>query len=190
MKKVNNFGYQVFRPLFKLFLIITGNPKIINKNYIPKKDGCILVCNHTSLLDPIILGDTTHRSIHFLAKKELMDGLLGPILRFMGIIRVDRSVKNPDAKIQALTALEENKVVAIFPEGTRNRESGLKEFKFGAVSFAQKSGKPIIPMVILKKPTIFKKSIVLIGKPIYIKNTDDLEIANNRLRKIMLDLLK
>lgn len=98
MKKVRNFGYQIFRPLFKLFLILTGHPKFDHKERIPKKEGCILVCNHTSMLDPIILGASTPRSIHYLAKKELMDGVLGPVLRFMGIIRVDRSRKCPEAK--------------------------------------------------------------------------------------------
>lgn len=96
----------------------------------------------------------------------------------------------PGSKEAAIEALKNDYVVALFPEGTRNKSGkGLKEFKYGAVSFAQKSGKPIIPMGITKRPKLFKRSLVKIGKPFYVKKNDDLTKANEKLQKIVLDLI-
>ena len=194
MKKVRNVGYQVIRPLLKIFIVLTLNPKTINKNNIPKKGGYILAGSHGSNYDPIIVGNSTTRSIHFLAKKELFNNIfLGAILRFMGIISVDRKSKDKtDTKEQAIEALKEGKVICIFPEGTRNRTNDLiMPFKFGAVSFAKKSGCPIIPFAITPHPKTFRyKTKMIIGKPFYVKENDDLEEANKKFEDIVRDLLK
>lgn len=194
MKKVNNIGYQIIRPFLKLFILITVWPKTINKEYIPKSGGYILAGNHVSYYDPLVVGNACPRSIHFLAKKELFDNkFLGAILRFMGIIRVDRSTKNPLAKEEALNALKTGNVVCIFPEGTTKKKGDdvvLKPFKYGAVSFASKSNVPIIPFAIINKPKVFKYNTkIVFGKPIYVKENDDLELSNKKLEKTVKSLL-
>ena len=69
--------------------------------------------------------------------------------------------------------------------GTKD-EVIMLPFKYGAVSFAQKSGMPIIPMGITKKPKLFKRSMVKIGKPFYVKENDDLTVMNEKLQKQVL----
>lgn len=188
--RIIGFGYELIRPLLKLFSLIFLNIRIINKKNIPKKGGYILAGTHLSYYDPIVVGNLTIRPVHFLAKKELMDKkVLGPILRFMGIIRVDRQNKNPEAKSDAINSLKNDKVICLFPEGTCNRtDEELLPFKYGAVSFAYHSGKPIIPFAIINKPKMFNYHIkVMVGKPFYVKD-DDYEKANNELRNIVLEL--
>lgn len=192
MKNIKNFGYQLIRPLLKIFIVITLNPKTIHKERIPKKGGFILAGTHVSYYDPIIVGNSTFRSVHFLAKKELFDNkILGTILRFMGIISVDRKKSsNPEAKKLAIDTLTDGNVVCVFPEGTRNRANDLiLPFKYGAVSFAKKSGCPIVPFAIVPRPKTFKyKTKLIIGKPFYVKS-DDLEKENIKLEKKVIDLI-
>lgn len=182
---MNNIGFQILRPILKLFSFICLNPKIEGKENIPK-GAYIIASNHLSWLDPILIGNITPRTIHYLGKKELVDiPVFGWILRFMGTIRIDRSNKNPLAKKEAINNLEKGNIICIFPEGTRNKQSmELKDFKFGAVSFASKTGVPIIPITITKRPKLFRYGIkVIVGKPIYVKETDSLEKKNNELKK-------
>lgn len=194
IKLINNIGYEFVRLFLKIFILLVCFPKLINKNKLPKKGGFILAGTHTGYIDSMLVGSLTLRPVHFVAKKELMDTpVLGAILRFAGLISVDRKKKNPDAKSEMLEALEADKIVCIFPEGTINRTKGEKEilpFKFGAVSIAQKSGKPIIPFAIADAKVFNYKARIIVGDPIYVGKDDDLEKANSHLEKEVVKLLR
>jgi len=192
MKKIREFGYLVIRPILCVLIFIFMRPRIYHKDNIPKKGGCILVGNHLSNYDGIMIGYTTRRPIHFLAKKELFDHwFFGPIVRGIGLISVDRKHKNPEAKEMALHCLEKEKVVAVFPEGTTNKtKDDIMPFKFGAVSFALKSKKPIIPFAIVNKPKFFRyKTKIIYGKPYYVKS-EDLEKENKTLENKVIKLIQ
>ena len=59
---MNNIGFQILRPIAKLFSLICLNPKIEGKKNIPK-GAYILASNHLSWLDPILIGNITPRTI-------------------------------------------------------------------------------------------------------------------------------
>ena len=190
---INSIVFEIIRPFLRLFALLFVNPVFINKENVPKKGGFILASNHLSYYDPILLGCITIRPVHYLSKKELMDKkILGTILKLMGVIRVDRSTSNPTAINSAIEALKNDQIICIFPEGTTKKQakSTILPFKRGAVSFAYKSGKPIIPCAILKKPKLFTyRNKVVVGKPFYVKD-DNLEKANKKLEQIVIDLIE
>lgn len=195
MKKtsVNNIGFSIFRPILRLFIFIVANPKIIHRERIPKKEAYLLAGTHRSTLDPLVIGTVTIRPIHYLAKKELMDiPVLGAILKFMGVVRVDRSTKNPEAKKEAINVLNNGSIICVFPEGTINRtkDEPIIPFKYGAVSMAYKSKKPILPFAITGRPRVFNYHIkIIIGDPFYVES-DDFEKENKKFEKIVIDLVK
>ena len=90
----------------------------------------------------------------------------------------------------AIKALHEEKVVCIFPEGTCNKGNGdILPFKYGAVSLAYKSGKPIVPFAIVNKPKLFNyKTKLIFGKPYYVKS-DDLVSENKKLEQKVIGLI-
>ncbi|MDD6878732.1 MAG: lysophospholipid acyltransferase family protein [bacterium] len=191
MKKTN-FVYQLFRilgtPLFKLWY----NPKIINKEVIPKKGGFIVCGNHLHFLDqfPVII--STRRTIHWLSKKEYFEGKHSWFYKSVGCISVDRDAHDGKARIKALKYLKEGEAIGIFPEGTRNKTNKeLLKFKKGAVRMAQETSAPIIPFARIGKFKFRSKDLVLVfGNPIYVEKKDDIEEANNRLKNEILRLLK
>lgn len=188
--KRNLVMYYVIKPILLLVAKIIYNPKIVGKENIPKKDGCVIACNHVHAFDPAILIYSTKRIVHFIAKKELFLGKMKWFYLSFGTIPVDRDKKNPLALAVAYEYLNNNEVIGIFPEGTRNKEKGLLPFKFGAVKMAKATGKVIVPCVITGKYKVFKSDLkVVFGEPIDISDMD-LEKANELLRNKMLEMLE
>ena len=108
--------------------------------------GFVFAGNHTSWWDPILMGATLQRPIHFLAKHSVA---VGPITRNFffkggGAIPVDRNTRNPEAYKAAVDALRAGQVVGIFPEGTRH-VGELGPAKTGVARLALEAGVPVVP---------------------------------------------
>ena len=117
--------YRLFRPIVAVLFRIIFNPKIINREYINNSGPILLVGNHTSNLDCLLLISSTKRKIHFLAKDSLIKGKFGFIFKNMGIIPVNRKIHDGGALIAAKNILNQQKAIGIFPESTINRSNDL-----------------------------------------------------------------
>ncbi len=193
MKKVEKskyFLYQSLKLLGKPIFTLLYRPKIDQKYNIPYGEAIIFCGNHKSYLDPLLLIIATKEVIHFLAKKELFKGIFKKFFNSVGCIPVNRKEKDKNTTSIALSVLGNNKVIGIFPEGTRNRTNEfLLPFKFGAVSMAKKSNAWIIPFGISGNYSIFKNNLrINFGKPY--KITKDLETENKELMEQIANLIK
>lgn len=179
---VRTLGYPIFLLLYR--------PEFEGRNNIPKSGSVILAGNHTNNLDAAIMLAGPTRVVHMLAKKELFKSKISnAFFRSMGCIPVDSKIHDENAKSEAIEVLKNNEVIGIFPEGTVNRTNDIiLPFKYGAVSFAKKTGAYIIPFTITGKYKLFRRSIkITYGKPY--KVTDDLEIENKKLMNIITKML-
>lgn len=182
--------YRILRPIAVFLLKVLYRIKIENKDNIP--DGpFIFAGNHKHNYDFISLISGTKRTIHFLAKKELMDKH-GWLFGRLGIIPVDRSTKNKEAILEAINMLKNGEIVAIFPEGTFNKtEYVIKPFKYGAVKIASEVDVPIVPFAITGEYKIFRKGLkITYGKPYYVKDKRDLTKENIKLMNKVIRLLR
>lgn len=173
----------VFLPLYLLF-----PTKFYGRKNLPK-GKVILISNHKSNADALILVNRIWRVQHVLAKKELFKNkLLGAAFKGMKAIPVDREKVEISTIKQCLRVLKNNKILTIFPEGTRNKGTAdLLELKQGANLFALKSAAPIVPVWFSKKPSIFKFNKVTFGEPFYITK-DNYETSNAIIREKLLNL--
>jgi 1-acyl-sn-glycerol-3-phosphate acyltransferase len=120
---------------------------------IPQTGGVIFVANHISNADPIALGQFlafSGRWPRFLAKASLfrVPGL-GLILRRCGQIPVQRqSAKSADALLAAVEAVNHDRAVVVYPEGTITRDPDLWPMagKTGAARIALRTGCPVVPI--------------------------------------------
>ena len=175
--------YRIVRPVLGFIIKLLYWPVIIGKENIPKKGRCVLAGTHIYDFDPILIMASTKRNVYFIAKKELHDGRWGFIFKAAGTIPVDRSKKNPNARIKAEEALNKEEIVGIFPEGTTKKPKGvLLPFKYGAVSMAKKTNSKIVPFAIIGEYKLFSKIKIVFDKPIDISKLD-IEEANDLLRK-------
>ena len=177
--------YKIVRPIITFGFKILYNPKIIGTENILDNKKIILAGNHTSNFDCLLLMSSTKRNIHFLAKKELFQGIKKIIFNNLGLIPVDRKRKNTNVLKIAEKYLENELVVGIFPEGTTEKGCGyLLPFKIGAVKLASDTNTEIIPFKISGDYKLFSKNLkIIFGKPY--KTKKDLEKSNKELYNII-----
>ena len=73
-KNKGEVAYKILTPLMRFLFKIYYNPKIENKESIPKNGPIIIVCNHKHVYDQCLAIMATKRPIHYMAKKEYFDG--------------------------------------------------------------------------------------------------------------------
>ncbi len=129
---------------------------------LPRTGPFILVTNHTSNLDPLMMGWASghqiDRIVHFMAKVEMRSWpLLGWLATQSGVYFVRRGEGDRAAQQFSLDALADGRPIALFPEGTRSRTGHLREGKPGAALLAIRSGAPLVPAGIGGTHRIFPK---------------------------------
>lgn len=177
--------YEVVRALFYLPIKLFYPTKIMGKEHLLNKK-CILMCNHKSAVDGIIIGVNLKQKISFLGKSELFKNKLSRwFFTKMKVIEVHRGSADIKAVKQALTVLKNDGILGIFPAGTRTSEED-EAFKNGASMFSVKANAPIIPMYLVKKPKVFSKNTLIIGKPFYLKLEENEKLTKEVLNKLTL----
>lgn len=150
-------------PFWLLYPVIKKGGKL-------PKGKVVIIANHRSNTDPLILIANFARNMHCVAKKELFKNkLVGGFFKRMKAIPIDRDNIDISTIKTCLKVLKEEEILTIFPEGTRNKTTEpLLEIKNGASVFAYKANAPIVPIWFNKKPRLFRLTKLYIGEPFYI----------------------
>lgn len=111
----------------------------------------LIMINHKSMLDIIVLEECYPKNLSWVAKKEIGDmKFFGKILSLPKMIEIDR--KDPRSIIHLIKntkdRLQDGRVVAIFPEGTRGRSDKILKFHDGAKVLAEKLNLKVQPIVL------------------------------------------
>ena len=183
------FFYRfIARPIVRVFIKLWYHPTVVGLENVPKNGRIVLAGNHTNDMDSVMMvGVVPYRVLHFLAKDSLLKGAKKLIFKGMGIIPVDRSIHDKNALNNAINALNEDKSIAIFPEGTINRtEDIIMPFKIGAVKMASETNSEIVPFIITGEYRFRSKNLKIeFLKPIKIPKKEDLTEYNEKLMKIV-----
>ncbi len=123
-----------------------------NTENVPTDGPLLLAGNHTGFLDGPLIAGVAPRPVHFLVKKEMFVGPLGPILLALGQIPVDRDHPDRAAIQSALATLRSGGVLGVFPEGTRTTGE-FESVHNGLAYFALATGAPILPVACLGTAT-------------------------------------
>ena len=144
-----------------------------------KKQNVILACNHMSNLDLPIVAIKFRRKFTYLGKGELFKNkVLGWFLKKFDVIPVDRNKADLGAIKKVFSAIARKRHVCVCPQGTRSKPGEIDEntVKDGISLFALRTGTPVLPMVILKKPKTFRFNKIIVGDLIY----PDMERARDK----------
>lgn len=145
--------------------------KVYGREHVPIEGGAIVVANHRSNWDPLIVGGALPRMVYFMAKEELFHNyFLGKICRILGAFPLQRGKVDKVAMRTAFGILQRGDLLGIFPEGTRIRRPGLGRFHNGAASLALRLGMPVIPIALIGTDRMGKGGlpIAVIGEPIVV----------------------
>lgn len=126
--------------------------RVIGQPHVPVTGPALLVCNHVSWVDPLLLLATMQRRIRFIADQSSFDRpWLAPWLRLMGVIRV-RAAHPGRETVRAIQsareALDQGFLVCIFAEGAITTTGHLQAFKGGFSRIIDGSEHPVIPTYI------------------------------------------
>jgi 1-acyl-sn-glycerol-3-phosphate acyltransferase len=141
------------RPIFRTFF----RPVVQGQENIPSTGGGLLASNHLSMCDSLFLPVLSRRRMTFLAKKEYFTGrgLKGrskaAFVRWTGLIPLDRGDGNASAAALATgcQAINDEKLLVIYPEGTRSPDGRLYRGKTGLARVAMETGAPVIPVAMI-----------------------------------------
>jgi len=139
--------YAILKPLAVAVMRLLFRVEGRGGEQVPAQGPVLLVANHSSFLDPPLVGGMTPRPLSFMAKAELFRvPLLGALIKRLNARPVRREGADASALRTALRILQEGGVLLMFPEGTRGPEGTLREPKPGAAMLAVMSGASVVPV--------------------------------------------
>ena len=116
---------------------------------VPRSGPVLLVSNHQSMFDPVLVGLSSRRYLSYLARKTLFDQpVLAPIIRSLNAIPIDRGM-GKDGIQAVLDALGQGQAVLMFPEGERTHDGRIQPLKPGVSLLIKRVNCPIVPVGIV-----------------------------------------
>lgn len=150
MTLFNRIFYFFVKWSFFICLKVYNRISIRWKAPLPERNVIVIV-NHSSNLDPVVMGAVFPRRLRYLAKEELFRSLIfGGMIRALGAIPVRKQdSQSAGTALRAfMNLLKDGENVLLFPEGGRSLDGKLQPLEGGAALIALKTGAPVIPVFI------------------------------------------
>lgn len=128
------------------FARIYHRVNVLAPQHLPKHGPAVLICNHISGLDPMLIQSVCPRLIVWMMAKEYYEipGLRS-VFKTVEAIPVERGGRDLAATRAALRALEAGRILGVFPEGKIETSRELLPFQTGVALMALKAGVPVYP---------------------------------------------
>ena len=166
----------------KLFYKVAFKIEVEGLENFPENKAAVVIANHMSMHDPVLLIALFDGKINFMAKEELFrNKILAWVLKKFGAFPVTRGGNDLKAIKHSLQLLKDNKILGVFPQGTRMTSAEAQQAKGGAAFMAIKSKAPIVPIAI--------KGNFKLGSKITVKvfeeyNTDNASMEKEDMEKV------
>lgn len=138
--------YRLSQCLFRLIFRLYFRWEVRGTEHLTRSGGGLLVCNHTSVLDPALAGTPWPRPIRYLAREDLFRvPLLGWWMRRCGTIPTKRGPGALYSLRRVIGLVKAGAVVLVFPEGTRSATGALQDARGGVGFLLKMTGAPVYP---------------------------------------------
>jgi 1-acyl-sn-glycerol-3-phosphate acyltransferase len=127
--------------------------RIRGDEHIPLAGAAVLVCNHVSFIDAVLLMAASPRPIRFIMDHRIFaTPLLGTLFRLAKAIPIAPQNEDPAAYARAFdearAVLDDGELLCIFPEGAITRDGKLGEFKGGIMKILETHPVPVVPLAL------------------------------------------
>ncbi len=152
--------------------------KVFGVENFPSEGAVLVVSNHQSFFDPVLVGYGLDRELDYMARDTLFKNkLFVKLIKSLNAFPVKRGEIDIGAVKETLRRLKNGRAVLLFPEATRTADGKIREFKPGIAMLAKKAKVPVVPAVIegafdawprtRKLPRPFVPIYVMFSEPIY-----------------------
>lgn len=165
---VRNSCWLVARIAFRL--------RVIGREQLPQDGSVLVLSNHQSHFDPVLVGIASSRQLRFLTRDTLFFWPLKWLIRSLGAIPINREGTGLSGLRTSLRVLKDQQPLLVFPEGTRTHDGNLQPLQPGFCVIARRSRVTLVPVAIagafdvLPRGSIvprFGSIVVAFGTPIY-----------------------
>jgi 1-acyl-sn-glycerol-3-phosphate acyltransferase len=185
--------YNISKRLLQIILSLWFGFRVDGAAHEPTAGPVVIVSNHVSDLDPLIVGAALKRRVSFMAKQELFRP---PAIRWWvsacGAFPVRRGEPDRQALRTALRVLEGGGALVMFPEGTRGTSRELRPPEPGAALLALRTGATVLPVAVLGSNEVLPRGArrmrratiaVRIGEPIPVSRPGQARAGGKRDRE-------
>ncbi len=136
----------VFHTSFWLFLLF-WSLRVRGRSNIPANGPVLLMSNHQSFFDPVLIGVASPRYNSPLARKTLFaNRWFAALIGSLNALPIDREGSGKEGLQAVLTALRDGRAVLMFPEGYRTNDGQLQSLQAGIALLVRRSGVPVVPI--------------------------------------------
>jgi len=185
--------YRTIRTVLRLLLPVVLDLRVTGAEHVPVEGPVLLVSNHLSYTDPVVLGTACPRPIVYVAKSELFEQsrIFERLISQLGCVSVRRDGHASSTVRRAVGHLEHGDVVGVFPEGGIETPG---ELKGGAALIATRAGAPVVPVHLSGTPGMYEPEAYMLrarpvrvdfGKPFYPSHVGDPKKPKEHREKVL-----
>lgn len=144
---INRLWYRFVRFVCRLLATLLLQVRIRGRERVPRLGGVLVVANHQSHYDPVLMGLACDRRLNYLARQTLFG--FAPfrwLIESLDAIPIDREGLGLRGLKETLRRLKGGEMVLIFPEGTRSGTGEMSSLKPGFSALAKRAGVPLVPV--------------------------------------------
>ncbi len=143
----SNVPWRYFQYGMRIFSSTWLRVRARGKERLPAQSGALLLINHQSYLDPLMVGLPLQRPVSFLARDSLFKvPVVGWWLRQTYVMSINREAASTASLREAIRRLEHGFLVGIFPEGTRSETGEIGPLKPGFLALMRRAKVPVHPV--------------------------------------------
>jgi 1-acyl-sn-glycerol-3-phosphate acyltransferase len=121
--------------------------RLEGRRRMPRRGPVLIIANHQSFLDPILVGLAAPRHLCYLARKTLFkNSLFGALIRSLKAVPIDQEGVSKEGLKSIVQLLEQGEAVVVFPEGTRTETGELQPLKPGIQLLIRRTKAAIVPV--------------------------------------------
>ena len=144
-----NPAWKFLQVIARILTTLLFDLKVYGVDHVPAEGGVLLVSNHQSYLDPVLLGVRLKRPLSYLAKSELFKNrAFGRFIRWLGAFPVKQGSSDVGAMKQTISRLQEGHALNIYPEGSRTENGQMLPMERGVSLVIKRANVPVVPVAI------------------------------------------
>ena len=189
---------QTFKGPLWVWFKVCYRLRVENAERCPRRGGLLVVANHQSFLDPMLLGVALPRVLVYTPRASLKKSAVYRVLTAgLDLEHVEREGRDVGAAKRMIARLENGDAIALFPEQTRTPDGCLQRITPGFHMLASHASVPVLPVAIdgsyeawprgRSKPRAKGSIRVRVGEPMDLKDLDRNEAAR-RVERALIEL--